>query len=100
MKLFLFIFPDSLSGVSILFCSENKSLNAAELEKERTFALTDKIKAGDIEKLLKQELESLNSRDKDFSVIDTGAKYTIFIKLDADPNQIVKSIFQVKSKFN
>jgi hypothetical protein len=22
-----FIFPDSLSGVSILFCSENKSLN-------------------------------------------------------------------------
>jgi hypothetical protein len=51
-----FFFPDSLSGVSILCCPENKSFNAAELEKERAFALTDKIKAGDIEKLSEQKL--------------------------------------------
>ena len=55
---------------------------------------------GDIEKLLKQELDSLNSRDKELRVIDTGAKYTIFIKLDsADTNQVVRSIFQVEFNF-
>ena len=55
---------------------------------------------GDIEKLLKQELDSLNSRDKELRVIDTGAKYTIFIKLDSvDTNQVVRSIFQVEFNF-
>jgi hypothetical protein len=53
---FFWILPDSPSGVSIFFCPETKSINAFELEKERNFALTDKVKAGDIEKLTKQRL--------------------------------------------
>ncbi len=44
------------SGISIFFCTETKSLNAAELEKECTSALVYKIKAGDIDKLSKQKL--------------------------------------------
>jgi hypothetical protein len=53
---FFWILPDSPSGVSIFFCLETKSLNAIELEKEKNFALADKIKSGDIEKLSKQRL--------------------------------------------
>jgi hypothetical protein len=44
---FFWILPDSPSGISIFFCPETKSLNAAEIEKEKSFALADKIKSGD-----------------------------------------------------
>jgi hypothetical protein len=53
---FFWLLPDSPSGVSIFFCPETKSLNAAELEKEKNFALADKVKSDDIEKLSKQRL--------------------------------------------
>jgi hypothetical protein len=53
---FFWILPDSPSGVSIFFCPETKSMNASELEKERAFALADKVKPGDIDKLAKQKL--------------------------------------------
>jgi hypothetical protein len=53
---FFWILPDSPSEVSIFFCPETKSLNATELEKERNFALADKVKAGELEKLSKQKL--------------------------------------------
>jgi hypothetical protein len=47
--------------------------------------------------MLKEELDGLNSRDKEFTVIDTGAKYTLFISLSSvDSNQVAKSIYQVK----
>jgi hypothetical protein len=53
-------------------------------------------KSTDIEKELQKELDTLNSVDKEFNVIDTGAKYTIFIKQSqVDPNQVVDRIFQV-----
>jgi len=58
---FFWILPDSPSGVSIFFCPETKSLNATELEKERNFALADKVKAGEIEKLSKQKLHLPNT---------------------------------------
>ena len=46
--------------------------------------------------MLKQELDSLNDRDKEFTVIDTGAKYTLFISLSSvDTNQVAKAIYQV-----
>ena len=46
--------------------------------------------------MLKEELDGLNSRDKEFTVIDTGAKYTLFISLSSvDSNQVAKSIYQV-----
>jgi hypothetical protein len=48
---FFWLLPDSPSGVIIFYCPETKSLNAAELEKEKNFALADKIKPYDIEKL-------------------------------------------------
>jgi hypothetical protein len=50
------ILPDSPSGISIFFCPESKSLHATELEKERCFALIDKVKVNDLEKLSKQKL--------------------------------------------
>jgi len=54
---------------------------------------------GDIDKMLKQELDSLNDRDKEFTVIDTGAKYTLFIHLESvDTNQVAKSIYQYIEK--
>ena len=53
---FFWILPDCPSGVSIFFCPETKSLNASELEKKRNFAMTDKVKAVEIEKLTKQKL--------------------------------------------
>ncbi len=53
---FFWILPDSPSGISIFYCPESKSLNAYELEKERSFALADKIKQGDIDKVTKQKL--------------------------------------------
>lgn len=54
-------------------------------------------KGDDIEKKLKQELDTLNALDKQMSILDTGAKYTIFINQPKlDPNQVVKSIFEVK----
>jgi hypothetical protein len=47
--------------------------------------------------MLKEELDGLNSRDKEFTVIDTGAKYTLFISLSSvDSNQVAKSIYQVR----
>jgi hypothetical protein len=58
---FFWILPDSPSGVSIFFCPETKSINATELEKEQNFALADKVKAGDKEKLSKQKLYLPNS---------------------------------------
>ncbi len=36
-SIFLWILPDSPSGISILFCPETKSLNSFELKKERPF---------------------------------------------------------------
>jgi hypothetical protein len=53
---FLWILPDSPSGISIFYCPESKSRNAHELEKERALALADKIKQGDIKKLTTQKL--------------------------------------------
>jgi hypothetical protein len=53
---FFWVLPDSPSGVSIFFCPETKSLNASEIEKVKHFALADKIKSGDIDKLSKQKL--------------------------------------------
>jgi hypothetical protein len=47
---------DSPSGISIFFCPESKSLKAQDLEKECNFALADKVKNTDIEKLTKQKL--------------------------------------------
>ena len=50
----------------------------------------------DIEKLIKEELDSINTRDREFNVLDSGAKYTIFIYLKSvNPNKIVESIFDV-----
>jgi hypothetical protein len=53
---FFWILPDTPSGISIFFCPESKSINAQVLEKERSFALADKVKNADIEKLSKQKL--------------------------------------------
>ncbi|RNA09854.1 THUMP domain-containing 1 [Brachionus plicatilis] len=51
-------------------------------------------KSDDIEKQLQQELNSLHTLDKKMSILDPGAKYTIFINQpDLDPNQVVGSIF-------
>lgn len=58
---FFWILPDSPSGVSIFFCPESKSRNAAEIERERSFALIDKVKANDLEKLSKHKLYLLTS---------------------------------------
>jgi hypothetical protein len=58
---FFWILPDSPSGISIFFCPESKSLNPVELEKERSFALIDKVKANKLEKLSKQKLYILTS---------------------------------------
>ena len=56
----------------------------------------DNKQAGsDLEKELQAELNSLNTLDKELNILDTGAKYSIFINLDsADPNQVVESIFE------
>jgi hypothetical protein len=58
---FFWLLPDSPSGVSIFFCPETKSFNAAELEKEKNFVFVDKVKLDDIEKLSKQRLHLPNS---------------------------------------
>jgi hypothetical protein len=50
------LLPDSPSGVSIFFCPETKSANAADIEKDRLLALADKVHLSDIEKLSKQKL--------------------------------------------
>jgi hypothetical protein len=50
---FLWLTPDFPSGLSIFFCPEISSLNSFELERDRNFALVDKIKQTDIEKLTK-----------------------------------------------
>jgi hypothetical protein len=54
---FFWILLDSpSSGISIFYFPESKSLNAFKLDKEHSFALADKIKQGDIEKMMKQKL--------------------------------------------
>ncbi len=53
---FHWITPDLPSGTSIFFCLETSSINSKELERERSFALADKIKQDDIDKLPKQKL--------------------------------------------
>ncbi len=53
---FFWTLPDTTSGVSIFFCPETKSLNVAELEKEKTFALADKVKTEDLNKISKQKM--------------------------------------------
>ncbi len=53
---FFWTLPDTPSGVCIFFCPETNSLNAAELEKEKTFALADKVKAEDLNKISKQKM--------------------------------------------
>jgi hypothetical protein len=52
---FMWLTPDCPSGVSIFFCPELSTVNSAELEKDRTLALADKVKHGDLEKLSKQK---------------------------------------------
>ena len=57
--------------------------------------------SGDIEKLLKDELNDLNAQDKELRVLDTGAKYTIFIDFkNFDPNKIAEAIFGVIMKIS
>jgi len=53
---FFWLLPDSPSGVSLFFCPEAKSMNMSDLEKERSFALVDKLKATDLENPSKQKL--------------------------------------------
>jgi hypothetical protein len=53
---FFWVLPNSPSGVSIFFCPESKYLNTAELEKERSFDLIDKVKANDLERSSKEKL--------------------------------------------
>jgi hypothetical protein len=53
---FFWLLPDTPSGVSIFFCSETKSANAADIEKDCLLALADKVNLTDIEKLAKQKL--------------------------------------------
>jgi hypothetical protein len=48
---FLWILPDSPSGISIFFCSEAKSMNASDLKRERLLLLVDKVKQINLEKL-------------------------------------------------
>lgn len=56
-------------------------------------------KSDNIEKKLQEELNSLNALDRQMSILDTGAKYTIFINHpELDSNQVVRSIFEVKYK--
>lgn len=56
-------------------------------------------KCDDLEKELQNELDSLNKRDKEFAILDTGAKYTIFINIDSvDPNKVVEAIFEHMEK--
>jgi hypothetical protein len=48
--------------------------------------------------MFKEELDNLNQQDKEYVVMDTGAKYTIFINLVdtlVEPNFVVESMFQV-----
>jgi hypothetical protein len=52
---FMWLTPDCPSGVSIFFCPELSTINSAELEKDRTLPLADKVKHGDLEKLSKQK---------------------------------------------
>jgi len=52
---FLWLTPDLPSGVSIFFCPKISSLNSTEIERDRSLALVDKIKATDIEKLTKEK---------------------------------------------
>ncbi|CAF0728714.1 unnamed protein product [Brachionus calyciflorus] len=55
---------------------------------------TENKNSNDIEKQLQEELDSLNTMDKELSILDTGAKYTIFINQpNVDPNHVVGSIF-------
>jgi len=53
---FFWLLPDSPSGISLFYCPETKSLNSSELEKERNFALADKVNTLDIDKLSKQKM--------------------------------------------
>ena len=49
-----------------------------------------------MEKQLQKELNELNDKDKEMNILDTGAKYSIFINLNSvDPNKVVGDIFQV-----
>jgi hypothetical protein len=52
---FMWIIPDHPSSVSVFFCPEIPMVNSIELEKDRTFALADKVKHGDLEKMMKQK---------------------------------------------
>ena len=50
----------------------------------------------DIDKLMAKELQSLNERDKELKILDTGAKYTLFVNFESiNPNKIVSAIFEV-----
>jgi hypothetical protein len=53
---FLWLTPDLPSGTSIFFCPETSTINSKDLERERSFALADKIKQDDIDKLPKQKM--------------------------------------------
>ena len=48
-----------------------------------------------MERELQKELDYLNSCDKELKLIDTGAKYTIFVNLEnCRPNQVVNDMFE------
>jgi hypothetical protein len=95
----------NMKGFLITYnCKFTFCLNEAKKLLEQ-FSISDKTvvdkqksneKSEDLEKLLKAELDTLHERDKEFNVIDTGAKHTILISLESiDPNQVVESIFDV-----
>jgi hypothetical protein len=52
---YMWLTPDYPSGISIFFCPELSTVNSFELEKDRSLALADKVKQGDIEKITKQK---------------------------------------------
>lgn len=84
------------------FClNESKKLLQQFTTPIDTTPVSDKEteKGNDLEKELQQELDTLNQRDKEFAVLDTGAKYTIFIKLNSvDTNKVVEDIFEHMEK--
>jgi hypothetical protein len=53
---FFWLTPDYPPGVSIFFCPELSTVNSVELEKDRTLALVDKVKHGDLENIVEAKV--------------------------------------------
>jgi len=71
------------------FSLPSDNVSAKEEEEKK------KENVSDLDKELQEELDSLNKRDKELAVLDTGAKYTIFIHLDSvSSNSVVEAIFE------